>query len=78
MRLANMLARPVLPEPGIPLTAIINRDVSGVVRSFARGKKQLALVCPIEVKVCQDQNLPQDFSSSLSSCCSIVKTVFDA
>lgn len=36
MRLAIMLARPVLPEPGIPLIAIINREVSGVVRNFAR------------------------------------------
>lgn len=35
MRLAIILARLVLPEPGIPLVAIINREVSGVVRSFA-------------------------------------------
>lgn len=43
MRLAIMLARPVLPEPGIPLIAIIKREVSGVVRSFAEGQGEKLL-----------------------------------
>lgn len=35
IRFAIIFARPVLPEPGMPLTAIIRRVSAGVVRSLA-------------------------------------------
>lgn len=37
IRSATMRASPVLPEPGIPLTAIRRRVSAGLLRSFAGG-----------------------------------------
>ena len=70
-----MLERPVLPDPGIPLIAIINRVVSGVVRSFANTREVVSQsVDSIGlVKMRLDQSSPQVLSSNLSTCCSMIE-----
>lgn len=75
MRLAIMLARPLLPDPGIPLTAIIKRALSEVVRNFAATEESSQYSPNSRVPKATEQSLPQAFSSNLSTCCSMVESV---